>query len=66
MFKAVSNPYLVPSDGSFKCAEAPTGPSDSKTGKKIYKKKLKKLVSQIFITKILPIRCEFFPQIEKT
>jgi len=47
MFKAVSNPYLVPSDGSFKCAEAPTGPSDHKAGKKIYKKKLKKLVAEM-------------------
>jgi len=47
MFKAVSSPYLVPFDGSFKYAEAATTPTDSKPGKKTYKKKLKNLVDEI-------------------
>jgi PPK2 family polyphosphate:nucleotide phosphotransferase len=47
MFKAESSPYLVLFDGSFKYVEAPTSPSDSKPGGKIYKKKLKKLVSEM-------------------
>lgn len=47
MFKPVSSPYLVPFDGSFKFAEAPTTPPDDKPGKKTNKKKLKKLVKEI-------------------
>ena len=47
MFKAVASPYLVPFDGSFKYTEAPTTPPDDKLGKKINKKKLKKLVNKI-------------------
>ena len=47
MFKAVSSPYLVPFNGSFKYAKAPTTPPDSKLGKKTYKKKLKKLIDEM-------------------
>jgi len=47
MFKAVSSPYLVQFDGSFKYVEAQTSPPDNKRDKKIYKKKLKKLVSEM-------------------
>ena len=47
MFKPVSSPYLVPFSGSFKYAEAPTAPPENKVGKKINKKKLKKLVDEI-------------------
>jgi PPK2 family polyphosphate:nucleotide phosphotransferase len=47
MFKAVSSPYLVPFNGSFKYAKAPTTPPDSTLGKKTYKKKLKKLVDEM-------------------
>ena len=47
MFKAVSSPYLVPFNGSFKHAKSPTAPSDNKLGKKVYKKKLKKLIDEM-------------------
>ena len=47
MFKAVSSPYLVPFDGSFKYTEAPTTPTENKEDKKIYKKKLKKLIDEM-------------------
>jgi len=47
MFKAVSSPYLVPFDSSFKYAKAPTAPTGSKEDKKTNKKKLKKLVDDL-------------------
>ena len=47
MFKAVSSPYLVPFDSSFKYSEAPTLPTGRKEDKKANKKKLKKLVDEL-------------------
>jgi PPK2 family polyphosphate:nucleotide phosphotransferase len=47
MFKAVSSPYLVPFDSSFKYAEAPTMPPNDETEKKANKKKLKKLIREM-------------------
>jgi PPK2 family polyphosphate:nucleotide phosphotransferase len=47
MFKAVASPYLVPSNGSFKYAKAPTSPAKSEMKKKANKKKLKKLVDEM-------------------
>lgn len=43
MFEAVSSPYLVPSDGSFRIAEAATAPPEDAPGKKQSKKQLAKL-----------------------
>jgi PPK2 family polyphosphate:nucleotide phosphotransferase len=41
------NPYLVPFDGSFQVADAPTGPPADFDGKKASKKRLKKLVKEL-------------------
>ena len=42
MLQAIQSPYLVPFDGSFKVAEAPTEPADDPGKKKLGKKKLEK------------------------
>jgi PPK2 family polyphosphate:nucleotide phosphotransferase len=47
MFKAVTSPYLVPFNGSFRYAEAPTSPPENKKEKKKYKEKLKKLIEEL-------------------
>ncbi len=43
----VESPYLVPSDGSFTVAQAPTGPPADFDGKKASRKRLKKLVKEL-------------------
>jgi len=43
MTEPVSSPYLVPFDGSFRVADAPTGPGDEGGGKKSAKKRKKRL-----------------------
>jgi len=40
MFEAISSPYLVPFDGSFRVSDAPTSPADDAPGRKKIKKKL--------------------------
>lgn len=45
--KPVSSPYLVPADGSFRIADAPTAPPDDTPGKKKLKKKLKDVVDDL-------------------
>jgi len=47
MFKAVTSPYLVPFDGSFKYSVAPTTPPQKNKEKKANKKKLKKLINEM-------------------
>lgn len=47
MLKAVSSPYLVPYDGSFKYTSATTRPPEGTMEKKLNKKKLKKLVGEM-------------------
>ena len=47
MLDAVSSPYLVPFDGSFKYAEMPTVPPDTESEKKAVKKRLKKFVDEM-------------------
>jgi PPK2 family polyphosphate:nucleotide phosphotransferase len=47
MFEADKNPYLVPYDGSFRVAEAPTRPPQDAPGKKTSKKFLKSLVREL-------------------
>ena len=43
----VDSPYLVPFDGSFRVADAPTSPPEGWDGKKASKKRLKKLVRKL-------------------
>lgn len=47
MFKAVKSPYLVPFNGKFKQAKAPTSPPKSCDSSKELKKQLKKQVDQL-------------------
>jgi len=47
MFQALSNPYLVPYDGSFRYAQAETKPKKDQIDKKNNKKKLKKLIDEL-------------------
>ncbi len=47
MLKALTSPYLVPFDGSFKYSDAPTTPPQKNTEKKANKKKLKKLINEM-------------------
>lgn len=47
MFEAVESPYIVPFDGSFERAKAPTAPPHDAPDKKDCKKKLKKLVDNL-------------------
>lgn len=47
MIKPAASPYLVPFDGSFKVAAAPTRPPEEYDGKKESRKRLKKLVKEL-------------------
>lgn len=47
MFEAVQSPYLVPYDGSFRVAAAPTGPGDDDPGKKACKQRLESSVEEL-------------------
>jgi PPK2 family polyphosphate:nucleotide phosphotransferase len=47
MFKAVEHPYLVPYDGSFRIAKAPTAPPDDVGKAKDHRKKLDKLSAEL-------------------
>jgi PPK2 family polyphosphate:nucleotide phosphotransferase len=47
VFEATSHPYLVPFDGSFRVAEAPTTPPGDAPGKKTLKKRLEDSVDQL-------------------
>ncbi len=47
MHRPVSSPWLVPFDGSFEVAEAPTAPPDDTPPKKKLKKKLAKKVEKL-------------------
>jgi len=47
MFKAVSSPYLVPFDHSFRVSKAATMPPEQQGNEKKLKKKLKKLVKEM-------------------
>ncbi|NNE10529.1 MAG: polyphosphate kinase 2 family protein [Gemmatimonadetes bacterium] len=47
MTRFVDNPYLVPFDGKWKLAEAPTTPPDDGNGRKKRKKRLEKVVGEI-------------------
>jgi PPK2 family polyphosphate:nucleotide phosphotransferase len=47
MLKAVSSPYLVPYDGSFKYTRATTAPPEGTMEKKLNKKKLKRLIGEM-------------------
>ncbi len=47
MFEAISSPYLVPGDGTFRTAAAPTEPPDDAPGKKKSKKELEDLVEDL-------------------
>ena len=43
MSKKNPNPYVVAADGSFRVADAPTGPPDGVAGKKESKQRLEKV-----------------------
>lgn len=47
MFEAVVSPYLVPFDGSFKVADAPTGPPDDAPDKGVLKDRLEQSVDRL-------------------
>ncbi len=47
MFEAPASPYLVPFNGEFKWADAPTRPAQDEPGKKERKRQLSRLVSRI-------------------
>jgi PPK2 family polyphosphate:nucleotide phosphotransferase len=47
MFEAPLSRYLVPFDGTFRVADAPTSPPDDAPGKKDAKKRLEKVVEEI-------------------
>ncbi len=47
MFEAVSSPYLVPGDGSFRVAGSPTGPPEDAPGKKRCRKQLQEKVEEL-------------------
>ncbi len=47
MIEPIESPYLVPFDGSFRVADAPTGPPEEFDGKKASKKRLKALVKEL-------------------
>ncbi|MEM7350336.1 MAG: polyphosphate kinase 2 family protein [Acidobacteriota bacterium] len=47
MFEAISSPYLVPYDGSFRVAEAATEPPEDAPGKKRCKKELEDVVERL-------------------
>ena len=47
MFQTISNPYLIPFDGSFRYSQATTKPPKDQQDKKINKKKLKKLINEM-------------------
>ena len=47
MFEAINSPYLVPFDGSFRVAEAPTTTPESSPGKKVLKDELEESVERL-------------------
>lgn len=47
MFRAIDDPHLVPYDGSFRVANAPTAPLDGAGNGKDSRKRLKKLRSEL-------------------
>jgi PPK2 family polyphosphate:nucleotide phosphotransferase len=47
MFEAVKSPYLVPFDGTFRCADAPARPPKGAPGKKGSKKRLEELIDEL-------------------
>ncbi len=47
MFKAVKDPYLVPHEGTFRIADAPTSPPSDADSKKGHRKRLKKLRKEL-------------------
>jgi PPK2 family polyphosphate:nucleotide phosphotransferase len=47
MFEAVSSPYLVPDDGSFRRTDAPTAPPAGAPGKKECRQRLAELVDEL-------------------